>query len=223
MTCTPESVPPGDVNPAALHAAGFEIPAFTSAAAIFCCCVISEVLIETASGDNWITSRFGPDGALKPVGGKALWNSRSPAFSDIERESSDKENPPGPPELTASTSRTGRGLTSSPGLSASVPRMNSEFLGLIQNSSTLILLLVTIPCRARKLRTLSGAASFVVKKESQNSCWKSRCKSRSAPRGSTSIRPVLSSTKNGTCMHSPATLTHSLFLPRCFHSQTRVR
>src|ERR1019366_5344392 len=140
-----------------------------------------------------------------------------------ESEPSDSKKPFVEIEMIGSESRTGWGLTSSPGFSLSVPRMNSEFLGLMQYSFTLILLLVTIPWRARKLRTLSGAASLEVENESENSCSKSRCRWRSAPRGSTSTRPVLSSTKKGTCMHSPATLTQFLFLPLCFHSQTSVR
>src|SRR5947209_7841400 len=116
----------------------------------------------------------------------------------------------------------GRGLISRPAFSASVPRMNREFFGLMQYSSTLILLFVLTPCRARKLCTFPGTDSFVLKKESLNSRWKSQCRSRFAPRGSTRTRPVLSSIKKGTCMHSPATFTHSLFLPLCFHSQARV-
>src|SRR5271170_4641553 len=110
-----------------------------------------------------------------------------------------------------------------PGFSSSVPSRNREFLGLMQNSSTLILLVVLTPCRARKAKTLGGAPCFVVKNESQNSCWKSRCRSSSAPHGSTITLPVLSSRKNGTCMLSAATLTHCLFLPLCFHSQATVR
>src|SRR5215831_7980154 len=123
----------------------------------------------------------------------------------------------------ASSSRTGCVETSIPGFSASVPRMKSEFFGLMQNSSTLILPLGATPCRTRKVRTLSGTGSLLEKNESENSCRKSRCNSSSAPRGSTITRPVLSSTKNGTCMHSAATLTHCLLLPLCFHSQTIVR
>src|SRR5579872_7060161 len=49
-TCTPGRAwpwtllaAPLGVTPAAAHAAGLVIPAFISAAAIFCCCVISEV------------------------------------------------------------------------------------------------------------------------------------------------------------------------------------
>src|SRR5579864_1187868 len=40
-TWTPGLVRPEAGIPAAFHAAGFEIPAFTRAAAIFCCCDIS--------------------------------------------------------------------------------------------------------------------------------------------------------------------------------------
>src|SRR3984957_3401790 len=103
-------------------------------------------------------------------------------------------------------SSTGVAATSSLWFSASVLRMKSAFLGLMQTSSTLSLFCVETPRRARNEMTLPGAGSSVVKKELENSCWKSRWRSRSAPRGSTSMRPVLSSTKKGTNMHSVATL-----------------
>src|SRR5580692_10783462 len=62
-----------------------------------------------------------------------------------EREFSDSENPWAAKELMVSASRTGCGVTSMPGLSPRVPRMKSEFLGLMQYSSTLILFWVTMP------------------------------------------------------------------------------
>src|SRR6266567_4288340 len=74
-----------------------------------------------------------------------MWKSASPLPPKNERELSDRENPwvENPwveMELMVSVSRTGCGLTSRPGLSPSVPSMNIEFLGLMQYSSTLILL-----------------------------------------------------------------------------------
>src|ERR1700731_4616246 len=117
----------------------------------------------------------------------------------------------------------GLGESSKPGFSSNVPSRKREFFGLIQNSSTLILLEVLTPWRDRKLCTFAGASSFRVKNESQNSSWKSRWISKSAPRGSTNTLPVLSSKKKGTCMHSAATLTHSLLLPLRFHSHATVR
>src|SRR5579864_6339572 len=148
-----------------------------------------------------------------------LWFPNPPRI-ERETEPNANENEPEEIEFRVSLSCTGSAVTSKPEFSLSVPRMNSEFLGLMQNSCTLILLLVIIPWRPRKPRTLLGAGSFVVKNESQNCSSKSQCRSRSAPRGLTSTRPVLSSTKNGTCMHSPATFTHCLFLPLCLYSQT---
>src|ERR1700758_204055 len=49
-TSTPRWLTFASGTPAAAHAAGLEMPAFCSAAAIFCCCVIAEVLIATDSG-----------------------------------------------------------------------------------------------------------------------------------------------------------------------------
>src|ERR1700733_15879515 len=102
--------------------------------------------------------------------GDPVSNSCSLRLAENESELSDSENRWGKQELIASESRIGSGPTSPPGFSLSVPRMNSAFLGLMQNSSTLILLLVTMPWRARKLSTFAGAGSLVVKNESQNCC-----------------------------------------------------
>src|SRR4051812_21803757 len=75
----------------------------------------------------------------------------------------DMENPCEEKEAMGSSSGTGVGVTWRPGLSASVPRMKSEFLGLMQHSSTLILFVVTMPWRVRKARRLSGTGSLLVK------------------------------------------------------------
>src|SRR4029077_5884429 len=69
---------------------------------------------------------------------------------EYETEFSENENPWDEIEVVASSSRIGCGVTSMRGLSLSVPRMKREFLGLMQNSSTLSLLLVTMPWRAKK-------------------------------------------------------------------------
>src|SRR5258708_9674039 len=79
------------------------------------------------------------------------------------------EEPFPPVSARCSVSTTGSGVTFKPGFSLSVPSRKSAFLGLMQNSSTLILLVVLTPWRRRKPRTLSGASSLVVKNESQNS------------------------------------------------------
>jgi hypothetical protein len=42
-------------TPAAAHAAGFEMPAFVKAAAIFCCWLMSHALVGPRSGESWIT------------------------------------------------------------------------------------------------------------------------------------------------------------------------
>src|ERR1017187_7784956 len=185
---------------------------------------MSAVLVGPDLGDRGITScDRDSDWVANTWAGDPVAKSCSLPLEKRECALIDSENPCEENELTGSASWIGCGLTSRPGFSPSVPSMKSEFLGLMQYSSTLILLLVTTPWRDRKLCTLGGAGSFVVKKESQNSSWKSRCRSRSAPRGSINTRPVLSSTKKGRCMHSPATLTQFLFLPCCLYSQTSVR
>src|SRR5271169_2116590 len=219
MTGTPI---PGDVTPAATQAAGLEMPALSRASATFCWGTAKVLAVPEMGSRPVICGRVSycvANGWVEESDRK----SSSLLFVLNENKLIESENPRGEKELIGSASTTGCGPTSMPGLSARVPRMNSEFLGLMQYSSTLILLLVTTPWRDRKLLTLPGASSRVEKNEPLNSSWKSRCRSRSAPRGSTSRRPVLSSTKKGRCMHSPATLTHFLFLPRCLYSQTSVR
>jgi len=64
--------------------------------------------------------------------------------NDIEAPASDSKALRGV-ESRDSSSRVGCGMTSIPGLSANEPKMKSEFLGLMQYSSTLILLLVSTP------------------------------------------------------------------------------
>jgi len=79
------------------------------------------------------TAELGTRSILKPDCGAVI-------VSENETEFSDKAKPWVEMELMVSVSRTGCGLTSRPGLSPSVPSINIEFLGLMQYSSTLILL-----------------------------------------------------------------------------------
>ena len=89
--------------------------------------------------------------------------------------------------------------------------MKSAFFGLMQYSSTLDFLV------GRRLRGVPeswrcwrASPELLEKREVLNSSWKSRWMSISAPWGSTSTRPVLSSRKKGTCRLSSATFTHWL-------------
>ena len=70
--------------------------------------------------------------------------------------------------------RTGVALTLKPGFCASVPKMKSAFLGLMQYSSILIFFSVETPCRIRKLETLAGISMLLENSEVLNSSWKSR-------------------------------------------------
>ena len=56
------------VTSAAAHAAGFAMPAFIKAAAIFCCCVMSAALVGPGSGESWITpGRSGGDCSCRNI------------------------------------------------------------------------------------------------------------------------------------------------------------
>src|SRR6266404_6186879 len=111
--------------------------------------------------------------------------------------------------------------TWTPGFSVRVPAMKSASSGLIERSSMRKRRAGTMPWRERKTLTRGGTPSSPKEKlEEKNdavySSRKSRCKSRSAPRGSTSNCPVESSMKKGRCRVSSAILSHSTFLPsRC--------
>src|SRR5215469_1902939 len=119
-TCTP-AAPPG--KPAADQAAGFEIPALISAA---------------ATAEAW--AKVLAESCLSPPPKNTLvrWIAAVKLPPSADKDTED-----------ASSSQTGCAETSIPGFSASVPRIKSEFFGLIQNSSTLILPLGATPCRTR--------------------------------------------------------------------------
>src|SRR3979409_1945845 len=111
--------------------------------------------------------------------------------------------------------------TWTPGFSVRVPAMKSASSGLIERSSMRKRRAGATPWRERKTLTRGGTPSSPKEKvEEKNdavySSRKSRCRSRSAPKGSTSNCPVESSMKKGGGRVSSATLSHSSFLPsRC--------
>src|SRR5579863_8079498 len=184
-------------RPAAAQAAGLVMPAFISAAVIFCCWPASVICAEAlareaydAGAGSLVTVEF----ADRP---KTFGKRTERAFCSAVR-------------LT-----TGTALTVRPGFCANVPRTKSAFFGLMQYSSILIFLSVETLWRARKLEMFGGISRLLEKSDVLNSSWKSRWISISAPCGSTSARPLLSSIKKGRCMLSSATFTHALFLPRC--------
>src|SRR5258708_13856628 len=111
--------------------------------------------------------------------------------------------------------------TWTPGFSVRVPATKSASSGLIERSSTRKRRAGAMPWRERKTLTRGGTPSpseerLEEKNDEAYSSRKSRCRSRSAPKGSTSNWPVESSMKNGRCSVSSAILSHSTFLPsRC--------